>query len=168
LLDILLLLLAVALGSVVSSPSTGEADRLYATAVGTLEGLEPRSLVTPIESSKTLPTEASRPIIVRALGYVFRHYVAWILPDFLFGSRRGVRSSGALRQIPETLSGGKDSREIPVIQPSDSKGLKRAKALRLLEIAGYQMDHQPSLMTLGNLYLVNIALFSFVCWRSMF
>ena len=45
------------------------------------------------------------------------------------------------------------STEVPEISPKDSPSMKRIKAERLLEIAGYELKHAPSVSVLGEMFL---------------
>ena len=155
-IEFVYLLILVSCVSVLSQ--TVEPETLYGKALETLESLEPRQPIFPVDARTGQQQETHAPVVWRVAGYLFRHYVSGFLPDLLtFGGRRTRSSPQKRATASEELIGtsqGIDQKDIPSISPSDSKSLKRAKAVRLLELAGYQMAHQPSLMTLGNMFLV--------------
>jgi hypothetical protein len=45
---------------------------------------------------------------------------------------------------------------VPIIERSDSVAVKRGKALRMLEIAGYRFGNKDALLSLGDMYLVGL------------
>ena len=143
-----------------AASQTVEPEALYGKALETLASLEPRQPVFPEDLRTGSQQEPESPIVWRLAGYLFRHYVSGFLPDWLTLGRpsplkRRPSASAVDDELVGKAQGAIDPKDIPSISPSDSKSLKRAKAIRLLELAGYQMAHQPSLMTLGNLFLVS-------------
>jgi hypothetical protein len=129
-----------------------QADELYNLAIETLESIQVRK---PSQTSSESTSKRETPLVYRLARSGLR-----VILD-----RLGLFSSFNIPKQSKTPSSsdsskGKEMREripdseIPKISYSDSKDVKRAKAIRLLELASTH-DHAPSLMTLGDMHLVN-------------
>lgn len=129
-------------------PSAVVAEELYQEALTALESLSVSQTQSGPKSQKK-----ESPLLYRLARNAFSSYWNFFL-----------QNEGYERHVPVQKSGNSGSQEssdldlsqteIPKIRASDSASHKRAKAVRLLEIAGHQLGHASSLWTLGNMYLV--------------
>ncbi|KAK5664841.1 ERAD-associated protein [Batrachochytrium dendrobatidis] len=150
------------------SSQTDEAANLYADAIGILESLAPKNLIksnrqntkaygAATEQNQLEQMEDLLNDLVGLIGRLFYSRVSWIRNLFTFTLHTPVHFK------PETDSHVDFDNEnqmirdgnidIPLIEESDSPALKRAKAVKWLYVAAFQMDSLPALKTLGDMYL---------------
>lgn len=80
------------------------------------------------------------------------YFAKWI-SNLIFGSNPpNLYTNLPVSEL--STDGSADSIPLPTIYFHDSKPVKRSKAFKMLEIAGYEMNHEKSVMLLADSYLV--------------